>query len=273
MKKISKQIQDGLWPIGILFGFLPHWLNLAAVTERIVAIILIFAYLALTQVLLPYVLKRKDAGKNTQGIVMLVMAVIMFINSTGAVNSPFFFLYYFTVIGLGFILEAKISILIAISLVAYYTLEMFFSGIKVESKSIINIISLLLMLPLAKILSSGLPTMRQQKQLINRLSVEKEQFKNVLGDIEQDIVSWTVFKIKSPMTNIKNYLYAVLGDEQEVNKLSNKQKLYLVRCYQDNEESLKLLQEFSQKASAHSSENTKPITSLSKQNLAKQVQK
>jgi len=148
-----------------------------------------------------FISRRRPGWKKTTsylnaGIFSLI--IVFLVVSTGNLNSPVFFIFYFLLFGLSFLVEP----IVALSLTATHTLfSLFFSQVTSQT-AIINLASLWFITPLAGFFGQAYLKQMQQKKLIKILSKSKRQVKHQLIHDETDILMWLTLDLKASLTGI-----------------------------------------------------------------------
>lgn len=120
--------------------------------------------------------------------------------STGGINSPLFFLYYFLIFGFAIIYESRQAIVISLVTVLIY---LFHSSFSVNTSIAANLFSLILIAPLAQLLSNTL--------LSNLESSGKIKFlENNLKKEETDSLLWLSTEAKPTLNSVINSVTEVI---------------------------------------------------------------
>lgn len=159
--------------------------------------------------------------------------ILLFISSTGSINSSFFFLLYFLTIGVALLLKPVISAFLALSLSAYFWPEVS-QGDYVSN--LIKIASLIIMNPIAIFFAKEYLKVQEQEKKITIFKNAQKIYKSELEKIQDDIGLWTSFKIKGPLSAVKHLTYELLNNRKLAS--AKKQKEYLQKIYASNEKAL-----------------------------------
>lgn len=159
-----------------------------------------------------YVYKKLDKYKGSKHLVesiIFTFVVSLIVNTTGGLNSPFFFLLYLLLFSLSLFLEPIMSIITAIALIFFFLLSL---DIALNFSQMIPIISLALITPLAMLMGEESFKERKQKEKNNLLKkstflfmslVLKNHLKNIiqtaenfLGDHDLDAIKKNAKRIE-----------------------------------------------------------------------------
>lgn len=200
---MSKQIIHSLiLIITISFSFIVPRTNLSQYELQISAIFFIVLYLS-----------RRFIVKNTLSklieSVVFTFIVLITVNTTGGISSPFFFLIYFLLFSLAMLLEPLISATTSLTLVIFYFLLL---PNNQEIKSFLPIISLFFITPFALYLSQEQQKIKKLTKknekitfqtflflsliLKNHLKIIKENIDNFVGDHELQTIKKSASKME-----------------------------------------------------------------------------
>ncbi|MGB9707453.1 MAG: hypothetical protein ACPL1D_01740 [Microgenomates group bacterium] len=129
--------------------------------------------------------------------VIFTLVILGIVNTTGSVNSPFFFLIYFLLFSLSLLLEPVISIVTSLTLIIFYLLSL---PSNQNLKTLLPIFSLAFISPFALFLG--------QQYLEN----QKEKLKNQ-KNLENTFLFLSLV-LKNQIKNIKEAAENFLGDHQ-----------------------------------------------------------
>lgn len=189
-------------------------------------------------------LKKESNVLNTKSFILCAI-IILFVSVTGGINSPFFFLLYFLTIGVSLLLHPLVSVVLVLSLLAYFVPELYASDYLNYDPLKFNIIrlgSLFMIIPLAIFFAKEYLKVQEQDKKIMIFKDTQKLYKSELDKIKNSISSLTFLKIKSSLSNVKSYSYILLkGGGKE---LTSKQESHLKKIYESNEQALKLLESY-----------------------------
>jgi hypothetical protein len=136
--------------------------------------------------------------------VIFTFVILLTINTTGGIRSPFFFLLYFLMFSLALLLEPVISITATIALMALFIVSLP-SGQSVES--LIPLFSLAFLTPFALFMGQAYEESR-------RLKVESRKLENKLGEKQEETFLFLSLILKNHLKSIRNALDNFMGDHE-----------------------------------------------------------
>ena len=175
----------------IVLTFIFPKTNLAQYDLQITAGLFIVLYL-----IKKFVIKQTSYSKLIESVIF-TLVVMGIINSTGGLQSPFFFLAYFLLFSLGLILEPVISITTTLTLIVFFLLGL---PQNQDFKTLLPIISLAFLTPFAMYL--GQEHMESQK-----LRVKNQKSK-------EDTFLFLSLLLKNHVKNIKEAVENYVGDHE-----------------------------------------------------------
>lgn len=188
---MTKEIIHSLILIfSVVLTFIFPKTNLGSYDLQITAFLFIILYLS----------KRffiKNSSSKLIESVIFTLVVLGIVNTTGASQSPFFFLIYFLLFSVSLLLEPIISITLTITLVAFYLLTMPQTQ---DFKSLLPILSLAFLTPFALFLG--------KQHLEIRQLIQKNQ------KIEEDNLLFLTLLIKNHLKNISYAIENFMGDHE-----------------------------------------------------------
>lgn len=196
-----------------------------------------------------HIFLEKRVLAKTEGQVLNVKSfiftavIILFISSTGGIESPFFFLLYFLSIGIALLLRPVISVFLVIALTIYFLPNINEGDF---TTNLIKISSLLMIAPLAIFFARQYLKSQEQNKKILIFRNAQRVYKSELEKIQSDIALWTSFKLKGPLSVIKHHTFELLYGKKEIDL--EKQKQYLKKIYDSNEQALEYIDEFEKMA-------------------------
>ena len=129
--------------------------------------------------------------------VIFTFVILTIVNSTGALDSPFYFLIYFLLFATSLLLEPIISIVVTINLIVYFLLSL---PADQNFKQLLPIISLAFLTPFAMYLG-------KQYQELQKAKIKSQRS-------QQDTYLFLSLIIRNHLKNIKNATENFLGDQQ-----------------------------------------------------------
>ena len=188
---MNKEIAHSLiliFAIGLIFIF-PQT-RLAQYDLQFSAILFIIFFLA------KRIIPENPKSKLLESVIF-TLVILGIVNTTGSVNSPFFFLIYFLLFSLSLLLEPVISIVTSLTLIIFYLLSL---PPNQNLKTLLPIFSLAFISPFALFLG--------QQYLEN----QKEKLKNQ-KNLENTFLFLSLV-LKNQIKNIKEAAENFLGDHQ-----------------------------------------------------------
>lgn len=150
--------------------------------------------------------------------VIFTLIVMGIVNSTGGLTSPFFFLVYFLLFSLSLILEPIISIIMTVTLIIFFFLNL---PANQDFKTLIPIISLAFITPFAMFMGSEHIKIRQLTEKSEKTKEETFLFLSLL--------------LKNHLKNIKEATQNFVGDHQlEIIKKSVNRMEKLIEKFEDD---------------------------------------
>lgn len=195
--------------ITLLIGFLIPKTNLVQYDLQIGAFLFIVLFFG----------KRIIPQKtNLLESVVFTLIVILIVNSTGGVNSPFFFLLYFLLFSLSLLLEPIISLTISLTLIILF---LFFQPATENFKDLIPIFSLAFLTPFSLYLGK------------EYLLLQKTKIK--MGKLKEETFLFLSLILKNHLKNINQALENFTGDHQlEIIKKSVHRMEKLIEKFEKN---------------------------------------
>jgi len=129
--------------------------------------------------------------------VIFTFIILIIVNSTGSLASPFFFLIYFLLFAISLLLEPMISVIVTLNLIIYFLLAL---PADQNIKSILPIFSLAFLTPFAMYLGKEYVDLQKAK-----LSNQKSQ---------QDTYLFLSLVVKNHLKNIREAVDNFIGDQQ-----------------------------------------------------------
>ena len=157
-------------------------------------------------------LVRTEVGSRLLESVIFTLIILIIINSTGSVTSPFFFLIYFLLFSLALLLEPIISITMTLTLIIFFLLSL---PSDQNFKNLLPIFSLAFLTPFA--LFMGQEFIRNENLKMKNEKLQKDTFlflslmlKNHLKNIETSIENFMgdhqLGEIKKQVRNMKKLI-------------------------------------------------------------------
>ncbi len=143
-----------------------------------------------------FFIKRESYSRLFESVIFTLITLSI-VNSTGGINSPFFFLTYFLLFSLALILEPVISVTSTLSLIVFFLLTMPQSQ---DLKSLLPIISLAFLTPFA--IFMGQEHVQYQK---SNIKYQK---------LEEDSLLFATLLLKNHIKNIKSAVENFMGDHE-----------------------------------------------------------
>ena len=175
----------------IAITFLFPKTNLAQYDVQIGAILFIFLFLAKR-----YFIPRDTPSKLMESVIF-TMIVLGIVNTTGATESPFFFLIYFLLFSISLLLEPVISITSTLALIVFFLMSI---PQNQSLKNLLPIFSLAFLTPFAMF-------MGQEYTQISKLKSQNSKLK-------EDTFLMLSLMLKNHIKNIKNAVENFMGDRE-----------------------------------------------------------
>jgi len=175
----------------IAITFLFPKTNLAQYDVQIGAILFIFLFLAKR-----YFIPRDTPSKLMESVIF-TMIVLGIVNTTGATESPFFFLIYFLLFSISLLLEPVISITSTLALIVFFLMSI---PPNQSLKNLLPIFSLAFLTPFAMF-------MGQEYTQISKLKSQNSKLK-------EDTFLMLSLMLKNHIKNIKNAVENFMGDRE-----------------------------------------------------------
>lgn len=177
--------------ITISFGFLLPKTSLVNYEPQLMAILFIILYFSKK-----FLIPKNPVSRLIESVVFSLI-VIWIINTTGGVNSSFFFLIYFLLFSLSLLLEPFISLIATLTLIIFFLIYL---PPNQNFKQLLPIISLAFITPFAIFLG--------QEYLQN------EKLKNKNQEIKENTFLFLSLLLKNHLKNIQDLADNFLGDHQ-----------------------------------------------------------
>lgn len=136
--------------------------------------------------------------------VVFTFVILLTINSTGGINSSFFFLLYFLLFSLALLLEPIISITATIALMAFFIISLP-SGQSI--KTLIPLFSLAFLTPFALFMGQAYEESR-------KLKVESRKLSSMLTQKQEETFLFLSLMLKNHLKSIKNAIENFMGDHE-----------------------------------------------------------
>ncbi|KKQ24130.1 MAG: hypothetical protein US40_C0011G0045 [Candidatus Roizmanbacteria bacterium GW2011_GWC2_37_13] len=207
---MSKEIVHSLILIAaIVLAFILPKTNLANYELQITAGLFIILYLV------KKIVVRSSSSRLIESVIFTLI-IVGIVNSTGATNSPFFFLVYFLLFSLSLLLEPIISITTTVSIIAFFLLS---SPQGQDWKNLLPIISLAFITPFAMFLGEE--------------HIESQKAKGKIQKLQEDSMLFITLLIKNHLKNIKEAVENFVGDhELDIIKKSASRMEKLIEKYE-----------------------------------------
>lgn len=189
---MSKEIIHALILVfAIVITFIFPKTNLAQYDLQITAGLFVVLYLVKK-----FVIKQPVYSKLLESVIF-TLVVMGIINSTGGLQSPFFFLSYFLLFSLSLILEPVISITTTLTLVVFFLLSI---PPNQDFKTLLPIISLAFLTPFAMYLGQ------------ERVEIQKSKAEN--QNLQENTFLFLSLLLKNHIKNIKEAVENYVGDHE-----------------------------------------------------------
>jgi hypothetical protein len=197
----------------IVFTFIFPKTNLVQYDLQIAAGLFVILYLAKK-----FLIKHDSYSRLIESVVFTLITLGI-VNSTGGINSPFFFLVYFLLFSLVLLLEPIISITTTITLIIFFLLSL---PQNQDFKTFLPIISLAFLTPFAMF-------MGEEKVRIRQLAEKNEKNK-------EETFLFLSLLLKNHLQNIKEAVQNFVGDHQlEMIKKSVQRMEKLIEKFENND--------------------------------------
>jgi hypothetical protein len=155
--------------------------------------------------------------KIIDGLIFTIV-VLLLVGSTGSLSSPLFFLVYFLMFGLALLLGPTATFSLGLAIILLFSL----TSQKTEPlPEMIQLLSLLLVTPLASFFSSQYLKSLEAENKITILKKEADVLENQIQDQETDILLWASLELKQNLIVVLNEANDLLSD---ISHLTFKQK-------------------------------------------------
>jgi hypothetical protein len=158
--------------------------------------------------------KRKKGfiylNKTLFDVFFLSLITFLLVFSTGALNSPVFFLIYFLLFGVALLLEPVTAIYLAV-IISFF---LFFTQKKDMLSELLQLSSLFLIAPLATIFGKQYIKLLQSESKIKILETEGKILEGEIKRQETEVKSWTYQVLSKKLVDIQDGLKSVLKDPQ-----------------------------------------------------------
>jgi len=189
---MSKEIIHALILVfAIVLSFIFPKTSLAQYDLQITAGLFIILY-----IIKKFIIKEESYSRLIESVIF-TLVVMGIINSTGGLQSPFFFLLYFLLFSLGLILEPVISITTTLSLIIFFLLSI---PQNQSLKTLLPIISLAFLTPFAMYLGQE--------------HVERQKLKAKSEKSKEDVFLFLSLLLKNHLKNIKEAVENYVGDHE-----------------------------------------------------------
>ena len=177
-------IQPIIIILSIVFSFI--WANdplLSPYTLQLIGILLI-SHLLYKRLTRSKSLIKTDL--NISNVVTLTIITILLVLSTGGLNSPIFFLLYLLLFSLSLLTHSLLSLVASLTIIILFLLI----SQPAATNQLINLISLLLITPLAHLFGTQYLKLLEEKQQIKILKTKSKHLKKQLAQEETSTLLW-----------------------------------------------------------------------------------
>jgi hypothetical protein len=197
--------------IAVVLTFVFPKTGLGAYDLQISAGLFVFMYLAKR-----FLFKRSEYSRLIESVVFTLICLSV-VNSTGGVSSPFFFLTYFLLFSLSLMLEPVISIIVTLTLVAFFLMTL---PPGQDMKTLLPVISMAFLTPFALYMGQEHIEAKKNKEknekmkedtflflslmLKNHLKNIKEAVDNYVGDRELDVIRKSASRMSKLIEKFEN---------------------------------------------------------------------
>ena len=181
-------------------------------------ILLVCVYMALRNWVFPKWLHGNELRVLRLDVIFASALVILFTNSLGGVLSEFFFLYYFLSIGSALLLGAGPSVGLILTVIACYlpdfprtSANQLLFGSSDVVPFCLRLLFLLGVVPISAYFAKSYLLSQKLQKKIFILTSQKKKYEDALESIQDDVIAWGAFRIRSALSTTKNYLDAVVS--------------------------------------------------------------
>lgn len=194
-------------------------------TLQLIALLIIFYFLnkRLSKVAF-------EASLGIDGLILSLVTLLL-VSQSGGLSSPLFFLIYILLFGLAFLFDPLIIAFFTVFLVL-----LFYSQIQTLS-SLLQVIGLLLMTPLALFFGRQYLKVLEEEQKIQILKKEKKVLSQEVSQQEEDTLLWLSLPFREHVVRILDATSQMLAD---LSRLSPTQKEALTKIHQSAKRLLSL---------------------------------
>lgn len=170
---------------------------------------LVLTAIAVMLYFLGHLIKKRAANQLNQltwDITIITAVVLVIVNSTGGLNSPFFFLTYLLLFITALVFE------IPISFVLTSALALFFSNSLTSSRTAIQLFSLLLISPLAIYFGKQYERLLNTKQQLKDLGKTNQKMSKDITKEESLVLPWLTLNFKNTLIKTIHLTSDLLAD-------------------------------------------------------------
>ena len=178
--------------------------------------------------------------QNITNSIIIAFIVLLIILETGGLTSPLFFLLDFLLFTLSLLIFPSLGFILALALILLFLLN----SPLLDNLSLANLISLLLMAPVAQFIGTQYLRLLTAQKQINVLSNQSEHLKKHVSDQEETTLLWLSLNFHNKMHQTIDLLSQI---SSSLSSLPYHQKEKFNTLYQDLKELFKSGQELKEK--------------------------
>lgn len=185
-------------------------------------------------------LKPKKTYLNTTNSIIFTLITLLLVLSSGSLSSPLFFLLYFLLFGISLFFHPLISFLLTLALTLFFLL----TNQPQTSHQLTNLISLLLIAPLAHFFGTQYLRVLEGQKKIKVLKHQSKQLKSAIAGQETSSLLWLSLEFGNKMQSAIDLVSQLIAN---LSHIPYHQRQQLQKVYQDLKKLLKSGQELKQK--------------------------
>jgi len=158
--------------------------------------------------------KSQQKIMNILDAVVLTSLIMFLVLTSGGIHSSLFFLLYFLLFGLSLLFEPTQSFFLSLSLIVVFGID---AGFKFDQAGLINLLSLLLITPLASVFGRKYLEGLEESGQIKRLN-------QIVAEDETETLFWLSTKAKPTLINLLDTTSQIIGSNLLPTRLQEKLK-------------------------------------------------
>lgn len=156
---------------------------------QLIALFVVFYFLS-------HFLSRSAPSTSAIDAIIFTIVILLLVTSTGGLSSPLFFLIYFLLFAVSLLFEPLITVTLTLALIV------FFSKSAISLADVVQISSVVLILPLALFVGRQYLKVLEAKEIIKILKHQSAELEKSIAKEETDSLIWLTLNLKDGLLKI-----------------------------------------------------------------------